>query len=116
MEKHCLQSVEVQWRVLAILTPMALRLLQIRTLAQQASETPAIDAVSQDGVPVVTLLQKRPGEIVTAQQLGHAIARLGGYLDLKLTRFWRVPKRGSLSHKGERKRRNVRLLLIGYTI
>jgi hypothetical protein len=27
---------------------------------------------------------------------------------LKLTRFWRVPKCGSLSHEGDRKRKNVR--------
>jgi hypothetical protein len=83
IEKHFLQTVEAQWRLLAILTPIALRLLQIRTLAQQASETPATDAVSQDVVQVVTLLQKRPCEIVTAKQLWHALARLGGYLDRK---------------------------------
>ena len=29
-------------------------------------------------------------------------------LDMKLTRFWRVPKRGSLSHGGDGKRKNVR--------
>jgi Transposase DNA-binding/Transposase Tn5 dimerisation domain len=83
MEKHFLQTVQAQWRLLAILTPIALRLLQIRTLAQQASETPATDAVSPDVVQVVTLLQKRPCEIVTAKHLWHAIARLGGYLDRK---------------------------------
>jgi hypothetical protein len=83
MEKHFLQSVEAQWRLLAILTPMALRLLTIRTLAQQATEIPATDAVSQEIVQVVTLLQKRPCEIVTAKELWHAIARLGGYLDRK---------------------------------
>ena len=81
MEKHFLQSVEAQWNLLAVLTPIALRLLEIRHVAQQATETPATEVVSQEVVQVVTLLQKRPREIVTAKHLWHAIARLGGYLD-----------------------------------
>ncbi len=32
---------------------------------------------------------------------------------MKLTRFWRVPKRGGLSHEGERKRKNVRFFFTG---
>jgi Transposase Tn5 dimerisation domain len=81
MEKHFLQSVQAQWKLLAVLTPIALRLLQIRRVAQQAAETPATEVVSQEVVQVVTLLQKRPRQIATAKQLWHAIARLGGYLD-----------------------------------
>ncbi len=83
MEHHHLQSVEAQWRLLAILTPIALRLLRIRQAAQQASETPAIKVVSQEAVRVVILLDQRHRDIVTAKQLWHAIARLGGYLDRK---------------------------------
>lgn len=74
MEKHFLQTVEAQWNLLAIMTPIALRLLEIRQVGQQAGETPATDVVSQDVVQVVTLLQKRPREIVTANHLWHAIA------------------------------------------
>ncbi|MFL5662851.1 MAG: IS4 family transposase [Ktedonobacteraceae bacterium] len=83
MEHHNLQSVEALWRLLAILTPIALRLLLIRQAAQQDTETPATDVVSQEIVCVVIYLDQRHRDIVTAKQLWHAIARLGGYLDRK---------------------------------
>jgi hypothetical protein len=83
MEHHNLQSMEAQWRLLAILTPIALRLLVIRQTAQQASETPATAVVSQEAIQVVVLLDIRHRTIFTAEQLWHAIARLGGYLDRK---------------------------------
>ena len=81
MEHHNLQSVEAQWRLLAILTPIALRLLLIRQAAQQAPETPATAVVSQEAIQVVILLDIRHRALVTAKQLWRAIARLGGYLD-----------------------------------
>ena len=83
MEHHNLQSMEAQWRLLAILTPIALRLLLIRQAAQQAPETPATAVVSQEAIQVVILLDIRHRALVTAKQLWHAIARLGGYLDRK---------------------------------
>jgi hypothetical protein len=83
MEHHNLQSIEALWRMLAILTPIALRLLLIRQAAQQAAETPATAVVSPEAVRVVILLDQRHREIVSAKQLWHAIARLGGYLDRK---------------------------------
>ena len=83
MEHHNLQSVEAQWRLLAILTPIALRLLLIRQAAQQAPETPATAVVSQEAIQVVILLDIRHRALVTAKHLWHAIARLGGYLDRK---------------------------------
>lgn len=83
MEQRFLQSVEALWKLLAVLTPMALRLLLIRQAAQQAEETPAVEVVSPEVVRVVIHLDKRHREIVTAKQLWHAIARLGGYLDRK---------------------------------
>ena len=83
MEHHNLQSMDAQWRLLAILTPIALRLLMIRRAAQQASEIPATAVVSQEAVHVVVLLDHRQRTIETAKQLWRAIARLGGYLDRK---------------------------------
>jgi hypothetical protein len=46
MERHSLQSIEALWRMLAILTPIALRLLLILQAAQQATEIPATEVVS----------------------------------------------------------------------
>ena len=81
MEQHFLQSVEVLWKLLAVLTPIALRLLLIRQAAQQDTEIPATNVVSQEVIRVVIHLDKRHRDIVTAKQWWHAIARLGGYLD-----------------------------------
>jgi hypothetical protein len=83
MEQHNLQSMEAQWKLLALLTPIALRLLVIRHTAQQAGETPATNVVSQDAIQVLIFLDKRHHRIITAQHVWHAIARLGGYLDRK---------------------------------
>jgi hypothetical protein len=83
MEQHFMQSVEAQWKLLAILTPIALRLLLIRQAAQQAAEAPATEVASQEAIQVVILLDHRHRDIGTAKQLWRAIARLGGYLDRK---------------------------------
>jgi hypothetical protein len=83
MEHHHLQSVEAQWRLLAILAPIALRLLMIRQAAQQADEIPASAVVSGEATRLVVLLDHRHRTIATARDLWRAIARLGGYLDRK---------------------------------
>jgi hypothetical protein len=83
MEQHNLQSIQAQWNLLAILTPIALRLLLIRQAAQQATEIPAEEVVSQEAIQTVILLDHCHRTIVTAKQLWRAIARLGGYLDRK---------------------------------
>jgi hypothetical protein len=81
MELRYLQNVEALWKLLAIFTPIALRLLLLRQTAQQAEETPAVEVVSQEVIRIVIHLDKRHRDIVTAKQLWHAVARLGGYLD-----------------------------------
>ena len=83
MEHHNVQSMDAQWRLLAILTPIALRLLVIRRAAQQSIEIPATAVVSQEAIQIVVLLDHRHRTIETAKQLWRAIARLGGYLDRK---------------------------------
>lgn len=83
MEHRHLQTIEAQWRLLAILTPIALRLLVIRHAAQHATERPASDVVSQEALHILIQLDHCHRNIVTAKQLWHAIARLGGYLDRK---------------------------------
>jgi Transposase DDE domain len=83
MERHNLQSMEAMWRLLAILTPIALRLLMIRQTAQHAPDRPATEVVSAEVVQVVTLLDIRHRAIETTKDVWHAIARLGGYLDRK---------------------------------
>ena len=81
MENRFLQTVEALWKLLGILTPMAMRLLWLRQTAQLAPDTPATEVVSEEVVRVVTLLDKRPGAALTAKDLWRTIARLGGYLN-----------------------------------
>ena len=83
VEQHNLQSMEAMWRLLAILTPIALRLLVIRHAAQHTEEIPATAVVSGEALQVVTHLDQRHRTIGTAKDLWRAIARLGGYLDRK---------------------------------
>src|SRR5258708_27411223 len=80
MERHNLQSMERMVTLLAILTPIALRLLMIRQTAQDAPDMPATEVVSAEVVQVVTLLDIRHRAIETTKDVWHAIARLGGYL------------------------------------
>ena len=83
MEDRLLQTVQALWNLLGILTPMAMRLLWLRQTAQLAPDTPATEVVSQEIVQVVTLLDKRPGVTLTANELWRTIARFGGYLNRK---------------------------------
>ncbi|GHO50681.1 IS4 family transposase [Ktedonospora formicarum] len=83
IEQHNVQSMEAQWKLLAVLTPIALRLLIIRHTAQEAEETPATNVISPEAVQVLLFLDKRHRSITTAKEVWHAIARLGGYLDRK---------------------------------
>jgi hypothetical protein len=56
MEQRFLQCVEALWKLVAILTPIALRLLLIRQAAQQTEDLPAVQVVSQDVIRVVVHL------------------------------------------------------------
>jgi len=83
MEDRFLQTIDALWKLLALLTPMAMRLLWLRQTAQLAPDTPATAVVSEEIVRLVALLDKRPGIALTAKQLWRTLARFGGYLDRK---------------------------------
>ncbi|GHO65177.1 hypothetical protein KSC_040690 [Ktedonobacter sp. SOSP1-52] len=88
MEHHNVQSMEAQWKLLSVLSPIALRLLVIRHTAQQVGNMLATDAVSQKAIQVIIYLDRRHRSITTAQEVWQAIARLGGYLDRKSDGPW----------------------------
>jgi hypothetical protein len=77
------QTRGAMWNLLGILTPMAMRLLWLRQTAQQAPDTPATEAVSQEVIDVVTKLDNRPGAPLTTNDLWRTIASFGGYLNRK---------------------------------
>ncbi len=80
VEQRQLQSYEGLRRLLGLLAPAAVRLLQLRAVARQSPEQPASQVLPTDLVQVVASLAQVPAAQLTAQQCWHTIARQGGYL------------------------------------
>jgi hypothetical protein len=82
IELRQLQSYEALRRLLGLLAPAAVRLLQLRAVARDEPERLAREILPLDLVQVVALLAKGPvpAAELTAQQCWYTIARYGGYL------------------------------------
>ncbi len=80
VEGRQLQSYEGLRRLLGLVAPAAVRLLQLRAVARQRPEQPASQILPRDLVQVVASLAQVPAAQLTAQQCWHTIARQGGYL------------------------------------
>jgi hypothetical protein len=83
IEQRQMRSVEALVRLLGILTPMALRLLCLREIAQTAPHTDATEVLSPEVVQVVAHLAKRPMAHLSANELWRTIASFGGYFNRK---------------------------------
>jgi len=83
IEQRQLQSYEGLRRLLGLLAPTAVRLLQLRAAARQSPQQPALQVLPTDLVQVVAALAQIPATQLTAQQCWHTIARYGGYLGRK---------------------------------
>lgn len=83
IEQRQMRSVEALFRLLAILTPMALRLLGLREIAQTAPQTEATEVLYAEVVQVVAHLAKRPTAHMSARDLWRTIASFGGYFNRK---------------------------------
>jgi len=66
--------------VLGLLSPMAVRLLQLRAVARLTPEQPASQTMPDEVVQVVAYLAKVPTTELTTQQCWYTIAGQGGYL------------------------------------
>ena len=80
LEQRQLQSYEGLRRLLGLLAPTAVRLLQLRAAARQHPEQPASHSLPPEVVQVVAVLAEVPPAQLTSQQCWHTIARYGGYL------------------------------------
>ncbi len=78
-----MQSYEGLRRLLGLLAPAAVRLLQLRAAARQSPEQQALQVLPTDLVQVVAALAQVPATQLTAQQCWYTIARYGGYLGRK---------------------------------
>jgi hypothetical protein len=83
IERRQMRRVDALCRLLAILTPIALRLLCLREIAQSAPEADATEVVSAEVVQVVARLAQRPTAQMSARDLWRTIASFGGYFNRK---------------------------------
>ena len=83
VEQRQIQTYEGLRTLLGLLSPEAVRLLQLRTVARQTPEQPAQQVLPADLVQVVAHLAHVPTAQLTTQQCWHTIARQGGYLGRK---------------------------------
>ena len=83
IEQRQMRSGEALFRLLAVLTPIALRLLCLREIAQNAPETNATEVMSTDVVQIVARLARRPSVQMSARDLWRTIASFGGYFNRK---------------------------------
>src|SRR6266568_859513 len=81
IELRQLQSYEALRRLLGLLAPTAVRLLQLRAAARQSPQQAASQVLPQDLVQVVALLAKVPAAALTAQQCWYAIAAVEATCD-----------------------------------
>jgi hypothetical protein len=83
VEQRQVQTYEGLRRLLGMLAPTAVRLLQLRAAARQTPEQPASQTLPAEVVQVVAARAGVPATQLTAQQCWHSIARFGGYLGRK---------------------------------
>jgi hypothetical protein len=83
VEQRHVQSYEGLRRLLGLLAPTAVRLLQLRAAARQDPEQPASRVLPPDVVQVVAAKAGLPAAQLTTQQCWYTIARFGGYLGRK---------------------------------
>src|SRR5205807_3256036 len=87
IELRQLQSYEALRRLLGLLAPTAVRLLQLRAAARESPAQPALQVLPTDLVQVVAALAQIPATQLTAQQCWHTIASYGGLLRLRVGRL-----------------------------
>lgn len=80
MENRRMHTVAALQNLLALLTPIGMRLLRLRQLVFLAPDLPATHLVSQEVLDVLALLDRRPHAQWTVRTLCRTIARFGGFL------------------------------------
>jgi hypothetical protein len=99
IEHRQLQSVDGLMRLLGLLSPLAVRLLQVRACAREEPERPASEVIDP---LMLAVLAKRSGQSPVTMTLGTfwtEVARLGGYLARRHDGLpgWRTIWKGWLS-------------------
>jgi hypothetical protein len=94
-EKRQLESMHSLLNALAIFVPIAWRLLLLRTLARNAADEPAENALTPTQIAVLAAFSKTPlPENLTVRDAMLAVARLGGHIKNNGEPGWAVLGRG----------------------
>jgi hypothetical protein len=80
LEQRQVQTVDRLKRLLGFLSPLAVRLLQLRDLARKEPERPACEVLDADLLAIVARQTNQPPTTMTAQAFWKAVAQMGGYL------------------------------------
>jgi hypothetical protein len=80
LEQRQVQSVARLKRLLGFLSPLAIRLLQLRDLARREPERPACEVLDADLLAIVAAQTNQPPTTMTTQAFWKAVAQMGGYL------------------------------------
>lgn len=80
IEERQVQRVDRLLRLLGLLSPVAVRLMQLRDLSRQIPDHPASQVVEAQAVALIAARMAQPPSILTVSTFWIEVARLGGYL------------------------------------
>lgn len=80
IEERHVQTAERLIRLLGLLSPIAVRLVQLRDLARRVPESAAVQSFEPAAVAVIAASLSLPPEQVTVAAFWREVARLGGHL------------------------------------
>jgi hypothetical protein len=83
IEERQMQSYDGLQTMLGFLAPLAVRLLQLRTMAQQQAEELATTVFPKEVVALLAFQNKIPMQTMSARACWRAIAQMGGFLGRK---------------------------------
>ena len=80
LQQRQVQSVDRLKRLLGFLSPLAVRLLQLRDLARREPEQPAREVLDVDVLTIFAMQTGQSPTTMTTQAFCKAVAQMGGYL------------------------------------
>jgi hypothetical protein len=80
IEERQVQSAERLLRLMGLLSPVAVRLVQLRDLSRRTPDCPASQAVEAEALALIAARTEQPPSTLTVGAFWTEVARMGGYL------------------------------------
>ena len=80
IQERQVQSADRLMRLLGLFSPVAVRLLQLRTFSQQTPDRPASEVVEVQAVAIIATRTAQSPSMLTVKAFWTEVARMGGYL------------------------------------